>query len=495
MPGDDVPAPPETIPCSAPDCLSTFRLDLPPDVLAKLLDLHARTAHPPTAPQVPAPSTRGEKFRRPMIVTDGTSEDWLYFCQRWEEYKTATGLEGRKVVEQLLECAEEPLRKVITRTYGTLTNETEPNALENIRLVAVRPTNILVARGDLQNIHQDRDETVRAYCARLRGQASVCKFKKTKQCSCTRPTDVTIDYSDEMVRDALIRGLTDEDIRLEVLGQANQDMSLDETLLLIEAKESGRRSVTRLQANPTATVNASSSYRKRDKQKQSAASNDANSSQVCGHCGKRGHGSGYNRTERVRMCPAYNTTCPKCGVLHHFGNVCRREQTRQVRSSQRSAQRAPVNQEAVFQYENAYRPERSAQRAPVNQEAVFQYENAYRPESTTVDGSNQITEQDAMLYHSDDQAGFFSHGLFDFDQICAIGDMYAITLEHHVYDNLCKTWERRKSDPQPLVKLEVTVDSTDLKDLHLDTPNHQLIHQSSKPVVSDAIADTGCHLA
>ena len=188
------------IQCSAPGCDHTFPDTLSDGILGQLLELHARTAHPPTAaPQVTAPSTKAEKVRRPTITTSGTSEDWVYFCQRWDEYKVATKLTGTDILFQLLECCEESLRKDINRTYGTLTGQTEEDALKSIKVLAVRPENIMVARVQLQNIQQDRDEPVRSYCARLRGQASVCQFTKAKACTCT--LNVTIDYSNEMVRD------------------------------------------------------------------------------------------------------------------------------------------------------------------------------------------------------------------------------------------------------------------------------------------------------
>ena len=122
---------------------------------------------------------------------------------------------------QLLECCDESLRKDLTRTHGDLTNQDEDTVLGFIKTLAVRPENPLVARVQLQQLRQDREEPVRSFCARLRGQASVCQF--IKKCGCDDPTDV--DYADEMIRDCLIRNIEDEDIRLDVLGQANQDMS------------------------------------------------------------------------------------------------------------------------------------------------------------------------------------------------------------------------------------------------------------------------------
>ncbi|KAK3797542.1 hypothetical protein RRG08_054572 [Elysia crispata] len=51
----------------------------------------------------------------------------------------------------------------------------------------------------------------------------------------------------KMIRDTLIIGLADEDIRLDVLGQADQDMSIDNAIRFIEAKESGKRAAVQIE--------------------------------------------------------------------------------------------------------------------------------------------------------------------------------------------------------------------------------------------------------
>ena len=319
------------IPCSVEGCNQTFRDDLDATILLSLIEVHIRTSHPPTTPlQVQAPSAKAEKVRRPTVTTSGSSEDWAYFTSRWQEYKLATRLQGHDVIWQLLECCEESLRKDLNRTHGTLAGETEENALKFVKTLAVKPENVMVARVQLQNIRQDRDETVRAFCARLRGQAGVCKFTKSKTCACNQ--EVEVDYSDDIVRDTLIRGLADEDIRLDILGQCRQDISLEETLQMVEAKESGKRSANIL-TNPTVSSNATSSYMrsfsqpKFNQQKQSVLPKERETNpSVCSHCGKKGHGNGRNRYARVANCPAYNHTCARCGKRHHFETECRASQ-------------------------------------------------------------------------------------------------------------------------------------------------------------------------
>lgn len=355
---------PDPVQCSAPDCTHSFG-SATGQALTALIELHARTAHPPTAAPQPA-NVKAEKVRRPVIASQGTTEDWTYFRSRWEEYKAATKIAGTDIVYQLLETCEETLRKDLTRCYGTLVGETEENVLNFIRILAIRPENVMVARVKLQNLHQERDESVRSFVARLRGQAGVCNFSKTKRCQCAE--NVTLDFSEDMVRDALIRGLEDEEIRLHILGQANQDMTLEETLQLAEAQECGRRSAVRLlqptDAQIPTTANATSSYRRRNnaqlqqhntqptqnsqpyrRNNQSGSqSPNATASPKCSHCGQQGHGNGRSYRARMKYCTAFNHRCTKCSKLHHFESSCN--------ASQRTTQQNPVsaiNQDAVFQ--------------------------------------------------------------------------------------------------------------------------------------------------
>ena len=113
--------------------------------------------------------------------------------------------------------------------------------LATIRDLAVREKNVMVAR--VANMQQDRDEPVCAFGARLRGHAGVCKF--------TIPgtgCGAEVNYADAMLRDVLCRGLGDPDIRLDLLSDKNQDMTLEQVFKFVEAKEAGKRSATHLLA-------------------------------------------------------------------------------------------------------------------------------------------------------------------------------------------------------------------------------------------------------
>ena len=99
----------------------------------------------------------------------------------------------------------------------------------------------MVARVALFEMRQDNEEPICSYGARTRGQANVCKYI----IACP-DCDQDVNYTDHMLRDVLTRGISDNEIQLDLLGNANQDMSLEETFKFIEANESGKRSTIRL---------------------------------------------------------------------------------------------------------------------------------------------------------------------------------------------------------------------------------------------------------
>ena len=89
----------------------------------------------------------------------------------------ATKLSGIDKVIQLLECYDDQLHWDLTRNAGgTLIGKTKVEVFAAMKILAVREENVMVARVTLHNMKQDRGEPIRAYGARLRGQASVFKF-------------------------------------------------------------------------------------------------------------------------------------------------------------------------------------------------------------------------------------------------------------------------------------------------------------------------------
>ena len=154
------------------------------------------------------------------------------------DYVQATGIANREAVIQLLECCDESLRKDLTCSAGcSLLNKTPNKILASIKVLAVWEENIMVARVNLHNMRQDHEEPIRAFGARIRSQAGICNYSK-KSLVCN--SDVI--YTEHILRDVFTRGLDDHEIQLELLGNPNQDMTLEEVFKFVEMKEAGKHS-------------------------------------------------------------------------------------------------------------------------------------------------------------------------------------------------------------------------------------------------------------
>ena len=158
-----------------------------------------------------------------------------------------------------------------------------------------------------------------------------------------------VDFTDTMIRDVVTRGLDDQEIQQDLLGDRNQEPCLEEVIQFVESNESGKRSAIRLLGSHA--VGAISRYHrsKKDEIKASnstpfsrlaAAINRPNSDphETCHYCGKRGHGKRALPQVRASDCPAYGHECKHCHKRHHVESVCRGSQlgertvkTRQMR--------------------------------------------------------------------------------------------------------------------------------------------------------------------
>ena len=113
----------------------------------------------------------------------------------------------------------------------------EGDLLAAIKRLAVKDESIFVHRIKLNKMTQSPGTGVRTFLANLRGQASLCQYKATcKKLGCTH----VFDYSDEIIKDNLIRGIADPEIMSDLLGDPKTDRTLEETVLLLPRKNKAK---------------------------------------------------------------------------------------------------------------------------------------------------------------------------------------------------------------------------------------------------------------
>ena len=322
------------ISCGYPTCTFTTG-ELPSAAAAAVLNSH--TAYHAQQQSMPAPA-KVEKVPRPTIDTICTTEDWSYFESRWNEYRSATQIQGRELKLQLLACCSEPLRKSLHKINPTISDESEQNIITAIRKLSVQEENKMIARVKLSNMRQDDAEKIPQFVARLKGQASTCKYTSISQCSNCH-NQVTHDYTNDMVRDALIKGITDSDIRQDILGEIDQNMSLEQVMQYISAKAQAKQSASHLSGETTTgAIRSSHQRRKFPPTKNSNETYNRNpstsyTSGECKYCGETGHGTNRLYRPSADRCPAIGKKCIKCNIFNHTIKVCRHNKPMQQNHS------------------------------------------------------------------------------------------------------------------------------------------------------------------
>ena len=204
--------------------------------------------------------SRAQRSERPKIQAGGSEETWNTFFTRWNNYKRTCGIPEHLITGELFECCSTELGDDIIREDPKLLEGSEKDLLAAIKSHAIIPVAKTVRRSDVLQMRQDHDEGVRAFYAKVKGKADTCAYVVT----CTRDTcNAKVDYTHEVIKDMLVTGLSDPEIRRDVLGWPELDgKTALETVAFIESKEMARNAL--LHCN-SGTMNALSAYRKQQK--------------------------------------------------------------------------------------------------------------------------------------------------------------------------------------------------------------------------------------
>ena len=243
------------IECSVPQC--EFTTGNVSETLAIALITNHNLAHTPATSSnqpPPAQASRGPKLDRPKINVGVTVEEWNVFQRRWEVFKTGSGIPTASASAQLFQCAEKELGDSILKNDPHATSKALTDLLEDMRSLAVIPVATCVLRTDLLQLRQERDEPFRAFAAKVRGKAETCTY--STPCTC----GLSVDYTDAIIRDVILNGLYDDDIRREVLGTTKiLEKPINEVIALVESKEMARNAL------PSPSISALSSLQQQRK--------------------------------------------------------------------------------------------------------------------------------------------------------------------------------------------------------------------------------------
>jgi hypothetical protein len=236
---------------------------------------------------------RGPKMERPRIDMGVETELWNTFVRRWETFRIGSDIDNIAAPRQLLQCARESLCDVVLKADPLIAEKNTQEVLNVMRAHAVIPVATGVLRTELVQMQQGPDELFRNFAARVRGKAETCGFRSKTTCQCGE--SVVCDYTDETIRDVLLAGIADIDIRRDALGADDiQQKSINDVIALVENKEKARNALPSASASVPSLSSVSTFKKLNAAQKHDPASTgkqlpafaDRSRTGKCPDCGK-----------------------------------------------------------------------------------------------------------------------------------------------------------------------------------------------------------------
>ncbi|KAM7293666.1 uncharacterized protein ISCGN_023264 [Ixodes scapularis] len=250
----------------------------------------------------------GLKTPRPLDLSSQSPDVWDDWLQSYKWYATAIQLQKKPPEVQVANFMTVigPDAQNVFRTLPLSEDDKK-----NLDIVKQRfkehfhpKVNHAYERYRFNQMKQKEGETFNEFLTAARLQAKKCKFGE---------------LTDELLRDRIIVGITNDDVRERLLSDPTVD--LQKAVNLCKASEQASQQLKEIANKETKTVDA---VTKKTKQlprkktvaetKEQAPANSGMARKACSFCG------GFHRPKE---CPAYGKTCNKCQKKGHFAAVCR----------------------------------------------------------------------------------------------------------------------------------------------------------------------------
>lgn len=257
-------------------------------------------------------------------------EDFHRFRQMFEFYMLASkkikNSEEEKIAELITFLGHEGLD--VYNTFDIRKEELNlKNVLDKFQSHCVSAVNPVVETCLFNKIYQKSGQSIDDFITEIKKQADMCKFVCEKN-------DCQMSYKNRMIRDRIIIGVFDENLRIRLL--AEKDLTLDKTIEIVKAGEALKMQV-KIFREDTAELSIDAIHVNTKTQFKSNAvtkNHNNNSQRSCNRCGY----SHFNR-----KCPAEGKTCKKCQRKNHFASVCQ-SKTIQLVSTQNDDGQPEIDQ-------------------------------------------------------------------------------------------------------------------------------------------------------
>ncbi|KRX56697.1 hypothetical protein T09_15461 [Trichinella sp. T9] len=228
-----------------------------------------------------------------------SSEQWKHWLATFENFLAALPQENSDKKSLLVNF-------VSPRIYSSIAaSRTYEDAIQSLKSIFEKPVNEIYARHLLATRKQLQGESLDEFLRALNALAVACDCKAV----------TAVQYQEELVRDAFVRGIRSQTIRQRLLESRSVDLaSIYELASVLDA---ALRSSENYNENRSLleTVAAAANDENNDRLSESPGVVAATRNPRCFFCGRSKH-------PRFQ-CPAREATCNKCGKKGHYAKVCR----------------------------------------------------------------------------------------------------------------------------------------------------------------------------
>ena len=133
---------------------------------------------------------------------DSSNEDWAAFQIEWRRCKRCTQIDDRDVADQLFQCCERALGRLLLKENPDIIEAGEGSLLAAMKKMAVIKVAISVRRSNLLALKKDHGETFREFFANVCGLAATCNFKIQCHHDCCTNEDPSrkVDYTSKLLK-------------------------------------------------------------------------------------------------------------------------------------------------------------------------------------------------------------------------------------------------------------------------------------------------------
>ena len=144
------------IPCQYPGC--GVEIEHASEAVALAMFQSHLVSHSQATVPVSVPSQRLPPIPRPEINQDVSEEDWTSFLAVWTNFKRCTDIADNQVADQLYQCCEKSLAKLLIREQPEIVTRGETELLAAMKRLAVIKIATSIRRTNLLAMKQKHSE-------------------------------------------------------------------------------------------------------------------------------------------------------------------------------------------------------------------------------------------------------------------------------------------------------------------------------------------------